>query len=106
MSAEMSEDKLDMVDNILDNCGRPRDGGLAADPDGVAYDETQCNRWSKHGHDRLYFDDHDGYIDLQTAEVHDDTPVASLTVEDGMVVYHAEDIDNEYPVAKCPVGGI
>lgn len=57
------------------------------------------NRWQKHGHDRLYFEDADGYIDVETGAVEDGAPVTNVEVEekrDGTwVCYYAEAVDHD-----------
>lgn len=57
------------------------------------------NRWQKHGHDRLYFEDADGYIDVETGAVEDGAPVSKVEVEqvkgDAFVCYYAEERDTD-----------
>lgn len=99
MSAQDSTD-MDAADSILENIRGDTADGLREDRDGVAYHRKECSRWQKHDHDRLYFSNHDGYIDLETGGVEGETPITNVEVEDGRVVYYAEDIDHEYPVAS------
>jgi hypothetical protein len=77
---------------------------LRADDSGIAFDESQCNRWQKYGHDRLYFGGgFDGYIDLESGAVEGDTPVDEVEVTDGRVVYIADTVDERTPVASREV---
>lgn len=105
MSQTHSDDiGMDAADDLLSGglgAGRPAtdDYGLRLSDDGVAYDHKRCSRWQKYGHDRIYFNDgSDGYVDLETGAVEDDTIITNVEVEDGRVVYYATDIDNDYPV--------
>lgn len=82
----------------------PRDFPLrlknAFDDGDVIGNDWLVNRWQKHGHDRIYFRDADGYIDVETGAVEDGAPVETIEVEqkrDGMWVsyYIAQtDIDD------------
>lgn len=68
-----------------------------------------CSRWRKYGHDRLYFDDHDGYIDLQSGSVEGNTPICDVdVVTDGpngkdWVLYWAETQSLDRETRKEPV---
>jgi len=63
----------------------------------VIGNKWEVNRWQKHGHDRLYFNDHDGYIDIESGGVHDGAPVANVEVEQKRgqtwVLYYIEQTD-------------
>jgi len=48
----------------------------------VIINKWELNRWQKHGHDRLYFRDADGYIDVDSGAVEGDAPVADVTVRE------------------------
>lgn len=94
--------QMDTLDGILDAAGRQTDDiGLELHDDGWAWATKQCNRWTKHGHDRLYFvGDWDGYVDIDTGAVEGETPIVDVSVEDDRVVYYAEDIDERYPLVS------
>lgn len=72
--------------------------------DGVIGDKWEVNRWQKYGHDCLYFDDADGYIDVETGAVEDGAPVTNVEVEkmrDGMwVCYYVEKTDIDHTSEK------
>jgi hypothetical protein len=54
--------------------------GRADHEDGVWVHKWEGNRWTKHGKDRIYFDDADGYIDVESGEVRNGAPVADVDV--------------------------
>lgn len=96
----------EMLNELRDDADTPHPS-WTTDQDRVEYVHHEASRWTKYGHDRLYFNgEHDGYIDLQTGSVEGDTPVVRVEVEDGKVVYYVEDIDYQYEIAKVPVGGV
>jgi len=72
----------------------------AFDDGDVIGDGWEVNRWQKHGHDRLYFEDADGYIDVESGAVEDGAPVVNVEVEqvkgDTWVHYYVgeQDIDH------------
>jgi len=70
----------------------------------VIGNKWEVNRWQKYGHDRLYFNDADGYIDVGTGAVEDGAPVTNVEVEekrDGMwVCYYVEETDIDHTSEK------
>lgn len=84
------QDHNGVIDGLLDDCRTDRDD--------VRYHAQWCDRWQKHGHDRIYFNDTqleswNGYVDLNSGAVEGDTPIESVEVVDGRVEYQAENGD-------------
>jgi len=76
----------------------------AFNSDDVIGNKWEVNRWQEYGHDRLYFNDADGYIDVETGAVEDGAPVTNVEVEkkrDGMwVCYYMEQTDIDLTTEK------
>jgi len=70
----------------------------------VLGNKWEVNRWQKYGKDRLYFNDADGYIDVETGAVEDDAPVVNVEVEekrdDMWVCYYMEKTDIDHSTEK------
>ena len=70
----------------------------------VIGNKWEVNRWQKYGHDRLYFNDADGYIDVEAGTVKEAAPVTKVEVEkkrDGMwVCYYMEKTDIDHTTEK------
>jgi len=70
----------------------------------VLGNKWEVNRWQKYGHDRLYFTDADGYIDVETGAVEEGASVTNVEVEekrDGMwVCYYVEKTDIDLTTEK------
>jgi hypothetical protein len=70
----------------------------------VIGNKWEVNRWEKYGKDRLYFSDHDGYIDVESGAVKENAPVTKVEVEekrDGMwVCYYVEKTDIDHTTEK------
>ncbi|MCF2165426.1 hypothetical protein [Halobacterium salinarum] len=69
-----------------------------------AYYQFPGSRWQKHGHDRIYFDNHDGYVDLKTGELNGNTPITNIEIiqydNSTWTIYYAstkQDVANETP---------
>lgn len=76
----------------------------AFEDDDVIGNKYDVNRWQKYGKDRLYFNDADGYIDVETGAVEEGAPVTNVEVEkkrDGMwVCYYVEETDIDYTTER------
>ena len=64
----------------------------------------EVNRWQKYGHDRLYFEDADGHIDVETGAVEDGAAVTNVEVKqvkgDTWVHYYVEKTDIDHTTEK------
>lgn len=70
----------------------------------VIGNKWEVNRWQKHGHDRLYFDDADGFIDVETGAAEEGAPIVNVEVErkhgDLWTLYWMETTDIDYTSEK------
>ena len=64
----------------------------------------EVNRWQKYGHDRLYFSDAEGHIDVETGAVEGNAPVTNVEVKqikgETWVCYYVEETDIDLTTEK------
>ena len=95
-TSEMAELAKDLIEN------KPEHEKIrhSEKDDGLRFSPYELNRWQKHGHDRLYFRNADGYINVETGAVEDGAPVTNVEVEtvdgDTWVRYYMDETDIDY----------
>jgi hypothetical protein len=76
----------------------------AFDDGDVIGDGWEVNRWQKYGNDRLYFENAEGYIDVESGAVKEGAPVTNVEVEqvkgDTWVHYYIEETDIDHTTEK------